>query len=80
MSLVTLAVAVLCNALVSTLLLPRSGLRNARLCRFPVAWLWFDYQAALYGWVPIAIALLAWDFLVWKEARLKLKAGSLANC
>jgi hypothetical protein len=72
MSLITLAVAVLCNALVSTLLLPRlaTGTHASAVFR---AWLWFNYHAALYGWVPIAIALLAWDFLVWKEARPKVK-------
>jgi len=72
MSLVTLAVAVACNALVSMLLLPRLafGAHPSALFR---AWLWFDYKAALYGWVPLAIGLLAWDFLVWKEARPKVK-------
>jgi hypothetical protein len=72
MSLVTLLVAVLCNALVGLLLLP--GLLDARHSRFVFrAWLWFDYKAALYGWVPIAFALLAWDMLVWKAARPKVK-------
>jgi hypothetical protein len=72
MSLVTLMVAVACNALVSMLLLPRlsSGEHPHLLFR---AWLWFDYKAALYGWVPLAVGLLAWDFLVWKEARPKVK-------
>jgi hypothetical protein len=72
MSLVTLMVAVLCNALVSLLLLPRlvSGGHPSGLFR---GWLWFNSKAALYGWVPLAIALLAWDFLVWKEARPKVK-------
>src|SRR4029077_3480567 len=72
MSLVTLTVAVACNALVSTLLLPRlaAAAHGSGVFR---AWLWFDYQAALYGWVPIAVGLLAWDFLVWKEARPKVK-------
>jgi hypothetical protein len=37
------------------------------------AWLWFDRNAALYGWVPIVCALLAWDYLVWKDARPKIK-------
>ena len=36
-------------------------------------WLWFDRGLGLYGWVPLAMALLAWDFLVWKEARPKIK-------
>jgi len=37
------------------------------------AWLWFDYKAALYGWVPIAIGLLAWDYLVWKATKPRVK-------
>jgi hypothetical protein len=30
-------------------------------------------KAALYGWVPIAFALLARDYLVWKAAKPKIK-------
>ena len=72
MSLVTLLVAVLCNALVGLLLLPRlvEGGHSHVLFR---AWLWFDRRTALYGWVPVAVGLLAWDFLVWKAARPKIK-------
>jgi hypothetical protein len=72
MSLVTLLVAVLCNALVGLLLLPRLAAGGHSRLVFR-AWLWFDYKAALYGWVPIAFALLAWDYLVWKAAKPKVK-------
>ena len=72
MSLATLLVAVLCNALVGLLLLPR--LAEGGHSRFVFrAWLWFDHKAALYGWVPIAVALLAWDYFVWNEAKPKVK-------
>lgn len=72
MSLATLLLAVLCNALVGLLLLPRLvEVRHPR--DFFQAWLWFDRQAALYGWVPLAVGLLAWDYLVWKEARPKVQ-------
>jgi hypothetical protein len=72
MSLVTLLVAVLCNALVGILLLPR--LIEGGQSRFVFrAWLWFDHKAALYGWAPISLALLAWDYLVWKAAKPKVK-------
>ena len=72
MSLATLLVAVLCNTLVSLLVLPR--LVQAPHSRFVFrAWLWFDHKAALYGWLPLVIALLAWDFLVWKPVRPKVK-------
>jgi hypothetical protein len=72
MSLVTLLVAVLLNALIGLLLLPR--LVEVQSPRFVFrAWLWFDHKAALYGWVPMAVGLLAWDFLVWKAARPRVK-------
>jgi hypothetical protein len=72
MSLLTLLLAVASNALVALVLLPRlsSGAHGRGVFR---AWLWADRQAALYGWVPIAIGLLAWDLLVWKAARPKIK-------
>jgi hypothetical protein len=72
MSLVTLLVAVVCNTLVGQLLLPRlaEGPHSHFVFR---AWLWFDHKAALYGWAPIAISLLAWDYLVWKAAKPKVK-------
>lgn len=72
MSLATLLLAVLCNALVGLLLLPQLvEARHPRL--FFQAWLWFDRKAALYGWAPLVAALLAWDYLVWKAARPKVK-------
>lgn len=72
MSLVTLLLAVLCNSVVTLVLLPRMNADSDPRFLFR-AWLWLDHQLALYGWVPIAAALLAWDYLVWKEARPKVK-------
>lgn len=72
MSLATLFVAIACNELVGWLLLPRAVAGSQPKLVFQ-AWFWFDQKFALYGWVPLAAALLAWDFLVWKEARPKLK-------
>jgi hypothetical protein len=72
MSLVTLLVAILSNTLVGLLLLPR--LVEMPHPRFVFrAWLWFDHKAALYGWAVIALGLLAWDFLVWKNEKPKVK-------
>ncbi len=72
MSLVTLLVAVACNGLVALLLLPRyANMHNSKFIFR--AWWWFDQKAALYGWVLFAVALLAWDYFVWKEARPKIK-------
>jgi hypothetical protein len=72
MSLITLLVAAVCNAAVGLLLLPRlvQGRHSHTLFR---AWLWFDQKAALYGWIPLVLSLLAWDYLVWKAARPKIK-------
>jgi uncharacterized membrane protein len=72
MSLVIVLVAVLCNTLLGLFLLPRLALGNHSRMLFR-AWYWFDLKVALYGWVPLAIALLAWDYFVWKEARPKVK-------
>jgi len=72
MSLVTLLVALLCNALIGQLLLPRLAAGGHSRFVFR-AWLWFDYKASLYGWVPIAFALLAWDHWVWEAAKPKVK-------
>ena len=72
MSLVTLLLAIACNTVVTMLLLPRIAYGDHPEFVFQ-AWLWFDHQMALYGWVPIAAGLLAWDYLVWKEARPKIK-------
>jgi hypothetical protein len=72
MSLLTLLIAVMCNALVGALLLPRlASVRHPHY--FFRAWLWFDDKAALYGWIPIVLSLLAWDYLVWRAARPKIK-------
>jgi len=72
MSLVTLLVAVGCNAMVAAFVLPRMG-GKTHAGKLLDAWQWFNHKAALYGWVPIAAGLLAWDYLVWKEARPKVR-------
>ena len=72
MSLLTLTVAVFCNTVVGLLLLPRLAERRHSHVLFR-GWLWFDRKAALYGWVPLVLALLAWDYFVWKAERPKIK-------
>jgi hypothetical protein len=72
MGLVTVLVAVLCNSILGLFLLPR--LAQAQHARFLFrGWYWFDQKLALYGWLPLSIALLGWDYFVWKEARPKIK-------
>ena len=72
MSLVTIFAAVLSNTLLGLFLLPRLAMANHGRILFR-GWYWFDQQFALYGWVPLAIGLLVWDYFVWKEARPKVK-------
>ena len=74
MSLVTLGVAATCNSLAACLVLPRLAAGHQH--RFAVshegfairAWLWTDLKAALYGWIPLALGLLAWDYFVRQES------------
>ena len=72
MSLVTIFAAVLCNSLLGVFLLPRLATATHGRTLFRTWW-WFDQKAAMYGWVPLAIGLLAWDYFVWKDARPKVK-------
>lgn len=72
MSLVIMLVAVVCNGIVVMFLLPQLALGPHSRFMFRVWW-WFDHKVALYGWVPLAVGLLVWDYFVWKEARPKVK-------
>ncbi len=65
-SLATFLAAAVSNSLVAWFLLPHllSGNRP-RLFR---VWFWLDQKASLYGWVPIILGILAWDYFVWHGA------------
>lgn len=71
-SLFMLLEAFACNSVVGLFLLPRlaSGHRSPLVFR---GWLWLDEKASFYGWVPIALGLLAWDYFVRKGRRPKVK-------
>ncbi|MGH9727652.1 MAG: hypothetical protein ACRD4V_03575 [Candidatus Acidiferrales bacterium] len=70
MSLVTFLAAVACNSAVGWFVLPR--LEHARHARgFFQAWSWVDNKEAVYGWIPIIGGLLAWDYFIWRRAKLK---------
>jgi hypothetical protein len=71
-SLVMLMVAFTANRLVAIYLLP-SRLAGPHAPFLFRAWAWFDQKTALYGWVPLAVGLLAWDLLVWRHSRPKVK-------
>src|SRR5258708_7865155 len=72
MGLMTIFVAVLCNTVLGLFLLPRLAMAQHGRGLFR-GWYWFDQKFALYGWVPLAIGLLAWDYFIWEEARPKVK-------
>jgi hypothetical protein len=75
MSLVTLVVAGACNALVACFLLPRLLAAHAHLpspmhAGFIVrAWFWTDLKASAYGWLPLGLGLLAWDYFLRQESQ-----------
>jgi hypothetical protein len=76
--LTTLLLAFACNSLVAWTLLPRHASIGRAHALFR-SWLWFDDKIALYGWVPLAIGLLAWDFLVWQKTNRPKVRGWLAR-
>jgi hypothetical protein len=74
MSLVTLVIAASCNAVVACLVLPRLTAGHARQLALSHeglalrAWLWTDQKAAVFGWIALAAALLAWDYFVRQDS------------
>jgi hypothetical protein len=73
-SLATLFLAVLCNTLLAWLLLPHfTAIRGHHAGFYFRAWLWLTDKTALYGWVPLAVGLLCWDYFVRKKNRQKVK-------
>jgi hypothetical protein len=67
-ALIMLLLAVVANSMAGWLLLPRIAATHPHHFFFR-AWLWLDVEGALYGWMPIATALLAWEFFVWRKIR-----------
>jgi hypothetical protein len=73
--LIVLLLAIMGNSLAGWLVLPRLIALHPRQLFFRT-WLWIDVKSALYGWMPLAAALLAWEFLVWRKIR-KRKAAPM---
>jgi len=69
MSLITLVIAAAANAAIGVWLLPGLAMHSRRgdfaHQSFALrAWMWTDLKAALYGWIPLAFGLLAWDYFL----------------
>src|SRR6516164_4038407 len=72
-SLITLFLVVLTNGLVAWFVLPRFSHVPHHGLYFR-GWLWLTDKAAVYGWAPLAVAILAWDYFVRRKARQKIKS------
>ncbi len=72
-SLMVFVLAALCNSLVCWFLLPRLvSERHAQVFR---GWLWIDENLSLYGWAPIILSILAWDYFIWRRSRRARQIG-----
>jgi hypothetical protein len=67
-SLVVLLLAIVGNSMAGWFLLPRLAAEHPTRLFFR-AWLWMDMKSALYGWMPLAAGLLAWEYFVWRKIR-----------
>jgi len=63
-----LLLAAIGNSVASLFLLPRLSALHPSLLFFR-GWLWVDRESSLYGWMPLAAALLLWEFCVWRKIR-----------
>jgi len=63
-----LLLAVIGNSVAGLYLLPRLSATHPSVFFFR-GWLWADKESSLYGWMPLAAALLLWEFFVWRKLR-----------
>jgi hypothetical protein len=67
-SLVVILLAVIGNGVAGWFLLPKVVAAHPT-GHFFRGWLWIDRATSLYGWMPLAGALLMWEFHVWRKVR-----------
>ena len=77
-ALAVLLLVIVGNSVAGYLLLPRLAATHPRNLIFR-AWLWTDLESAQYGWMPVAAALLAWEFFVWRKIRKKKAAPKIKS-
>jgi hypothetical protein len=63
-----LFLAALANSVASLFLLPKLSNEHPSVPFFR-DWLWVDRESSLYGWIPLAAALLLWEYSVWRKIR-----------
>jgi hypothetical protein len=67
-SLAVILLATIGNSVAGMYLLPKlSALHPSSL--FFHGWLWADRECTSYGWMPLAAAILLWEFLVYRKIR-----------
>ena len=76
LGLAVLLLVVIGNSFAALFLLPKLTVAHPS-CFFFRAWLWLDHQSSLYGWMPLAAALLLWEFLVWRKIRRQKPATKI---
>lgn len=69
-SLFTLFLVVLFNSYLAWFLLPHFTAGHRATLYFR-SWLWLSQKSSLYGWAPLALGLLAWDYFIWRKVRVK---------
>lgn len=67
-SLAVLLIAVIANSVAGMFLLPKLLAAHPSSLFFRT-WLWTDRESWSYGWMPLAVAILLWEFFVWRKIR-----------
>jgi hypothetical protein len=67
-SLAVLFLVVIANSVAGLYLLPKLSATHPTGLFFR-GWLWVDREGSVYGWMPLAAALLLWEFLVFRKIR-----------
>jgi hypothetical protein len=67
-SLLVILLAVIGNEVTGWLLLPKMAATHPS-GHFFRTWLWVDRETSVYGWMPLALGLLMWEFYVWRQVR-----------
>jgi hypothetical protein len=68
LSLAIILLATIGNSVAGLFLLPKLSAAHPSGLFFR-SWLWIDRESSLYGWMPLAAALLLWEFFVWRKIR-----------